>query len=255
MNGLRGARAVSNRGERLLGEAEALFLAEGFQHLSMDDLARRLRCSKRTLYEIAPSRDQFIELVIQRSSDRNARACDEAARRAPDWGAALAAYLDSVAESVLAASTQLVRDINSFPPTARLLVRARVQRVEAMKKIVDAGIREGYFGHVDSKLVAEVSLAGLARISDADFLATSRLSWSQALKIFFRLIITGLVPRKGEAAGSSHRRAKPIGAESNLVSRAAPERVRRARAEPQFHQRSRPPDDGVRAAADLAYKS
>ncbi|MGH7948520.1 MAG: TetR/AcrR family transcriptional regulator [Candidatus Binataceae bacterium] len=225
MNGPGGTGVVSHRAERLLGEAEALFLAEGFLHLSMDDLAKRLRCSKRTLYEIAASREEFIELVIERSIERNAREFEEAAKRARNWNGALEAYLDCVAESVRSASTQLVRDMNGFAPTARLLARARADRVEGLKRIVDSGIRDGQFGHVDSKLVAEVFLAGLTRISDADFLATTRLSWTQALKIFFRLIVTGLVPRNG-ATAPANRHTKT--SSSNAAKREA-ERARRMR--------------------------
>ena len=36
-----------------LDEAEALFLQQGFLHMSTDELAHPLRCSKRTLYTIA----------------------------------------------------------------------------------------------------------------------------------------------------------------------------------------------------------
>ncbi|MGH7865716.1 MAG: hypothetical protein ACREQB_12050, partial [Candidatus Binataceae bacterium] len=189
--------------------------------------ARRLRCSKRTLYEIAASRDEFIELVVQRSIDRNARAFEHAAKRARDRMAALEAYLDAVAESVRAASTQLVRDIHEFPPTARILAQARSDRVDGLKKIVDGGIRDGLFGHVDSKLVAEVFLAGLTRISDADFLATSRLTWTQALKIFFRLIVGGLTPRSAKHAIPALR-LKPTPVSSHAAKRVA-ERERRSR--------------------------
>ena len=39
---------------RVLDEAEELFAQEGFLHFSTDELARRLRCSKRTIYAVAP---------------------------------------------------------------------------------------------------------------------------------------------------------------------------------------------------------
>src|SRR5271170_8040684 len=57
---------TSSRLGRILREAEELFLQEGFLHFSMDELARRLRCSKRTIYKLASSRDRFIESIISR---------------------------------------------------------------------------------------------------------------------------------------------------------------------------------------------
>src|SRR5260221_12382599 len=52
------------RTRRVLDEAEVLFAQEGFLHFSTDELARRLRCSKRTIYAVAPGREKFFEAVI-----------------------------------------------------------------------------------------------------------------------------------------------------------------------------------------------
>ena len=41
-------RLLPVRVRRVLDEAEELFAREGFLHFSTDELARRLRCSKRT---------------------------------------------------------------------------------------------------------------------------------------------------------------------------------------------------------------
>ena len=38
----------------------ALFLDEGFAHLTLDDIAGRLRCSKSTLYTLAGSKEQLV---------------------------------------------------------------------------------------------------------------------------------------------------------------------------------------------------
>ena len=50
------------RGE-LFDSLLALFLAEGFAHLTLDDIAARLRCSKGTLYTLAGSKEQLVHAV------------------------------------------------------------------------------------------------------------------------------------------------------------------------------------------------
>src|ERR1700726_2162174 len=57
-------KSVPVRLQRVLDEAEELFAREGFLHFSTDELARRLRCSKRTIYAVAPGREKFFEAVI-----------------------------------------------------------------------------------------------------------------------------------------------------------------------------------------------
>ena len=56
----------SPRLERLLEELEHVFLHDGFLHFRTEELARRLHCSKRALYQIAPSREELFELVVER---------------------------------------------------------------------------------------------------------------------------------------------------------------------------------------------
>jgi AcrR family transcriptional regulator len=54
----------------LLDELERLFVAEGFAHLSVADLAARLRVSRSTLYRLATGKQELAELVISRMLDR-----------------------------------------------------------------------------------------------------------------------------------------------------------------------------------------
>ena len=42
----------------------ALLLAEGFSALTLDELAARLRCSKRTLYALAGSKEQLVRAAV-----------------------------------------------------------------------------------------------------------------------------------------------------------------------------------------------
>src|SRR5688500_9752306 len=57
----RGVRRQDDLVERLID----VFLREGFLELSIDDMARRLRCSKTTIYGIAPSKQQVIAVVVR----------------------------------------------------------------------------------------------------------------------------------------------------------------------------------------------
>ena len=52
------------RREQLFDALVELLLAEGFAHLTLDDLAARLRCSKRTLYALAGSKEQLVRAAV-----------------------------------------------------------------------------------------------------------------------------------------------------------------------------------------------
>ena len=48
----------------LLGSIEAIILSDGFARLCISDLAERLSCSKRTIYEIAPTKNALVLKVL-----------------------------------------------------------------------------------------------------------------------------------------------------------------------------------------------
>jgi AcrR family transcriptional regulator len=64
---------LSGRHRVMLDELEDLFLSAGFASSTMRDLAAHLRCSLRTLYEIAPSKQELVLLVLDRFFHRVGR--------------------------------------------------------------------------------------------------------------------------------------------------------------------------------------
>ena len=57
---VRRRRVDLERRAELLGALEELLLTEGFTALTVDDMARRLHCSKATLYSVASSKEQLV---------------------------------------------------------------------------------------------------------------------------------------------------------------------------------------------------
>ena len=72
-------RALTDRQRQLLDKMEHLF-AGGFATLTMAQLAARLNCSLRTLYALAPSRDELVLVVVDRNLWRVGRAARDAVR-------------------------------------------------------------------------------------------------------------------------------------------------------------------------------
>ena len=56
------AHATARRAE-LFDQLVALLLSEGFAHLTLDEIAARLRCSKSTLYTLAGSKEQLDKIA------------------------------------------------------------------------------------------------------------------------------------------------------------------------------------------------
>src|SRR3954453_3319269 len=100
---IRSTRGQARRDE-LLDELVTLVLAEGFGAFTLDDLARRLRCSKSTLYALAAGREQLVVAGVKRFFQRATVAVEERAAVPAAHRDQLSAYLLAVAEQLKPAS-------------------------------------------------------------------------------------------------------------------------------------------------------
>lgn len=115
------------RRAQVLRVAQELFTAEGFHHVSMDDIADRAEVSKPVLYRHFPSKlDLYLTVVDARGADLLSTV-DAAIARVPDARAAISgvvlAYLEFVDHTGEAAALLFESDVMHDPD-----VRARVER-------------------------------------------------------------------------------------------------------------------------------
>ncbi len=200
-------RALPKRLERVMEEAEALFVEEGFLHFGTMELARRLRCSKRALYSIAPTREKFFELILERHLARMNREMIAAAKAAPNCIAALCAPMETAIAAFGNESNRFNNDVKSFPAGVRVLKRTEKQRQRLTEEIIADAVRIGAFRKVDPHLVSAALQAAATRVTDPQFLSESTMTWAQALRETFRLFFHGLLQsRDAEELRERHGR-------------------------------------------------
>jgi|ERR1700683_3964506 len=204
-------RALRTRLERIIEEAESLFVEEGFLHFGTIELARRLRCSKRTLYSIAPTREKFFEVILERHLSRMNREMIAAAKAAPNCIAALCAPVETVITLFGNESDRFNHDLKTFPPGLRVLKRTEKQRLRLTEESIAQGVRIGAFRKVDPHLVAAALNAAAMRVTDPQFLSESTMTWAQALREVFRLFFQGLLhSRDAEELRERHGRSANV---------------------------------------------
>lgn len=214
-------RALPKRLVRVIEEAESLFVEEGFLHFSTMELASRLRCSKRALYSIAPTREKFFELILERHLARMNREMIAAAKAAPNCIAALCAPMETAIAAFGSESSRFNHDFKSFPAGLRVLKRTDKQRVRLTEESIAQGVRLGAFRKVDPHLVAAAVHAAAIHVTDPHFLSESTMTWAQALREVFRLFFQGLLQsRDGEELRERHGRSAGVrrGAERSAAA-------------------------------------
>jgi AcrR family transcriptional regulator len=199
----------TERVERLLDEAEALFIQEGFLHLSTDQLARLLHCSKRTLYTIARGREKFFGTVMTRRLSRLEREQIAKVEAAPNVEAAILVCVESMVETLESISVVYLRDLMRFPPGERAVRHTLTQMTDALTKVIEQGERENVFRKIAPRVVAEALLASVRRMIDPDFLAASRVTSAEAVRQVYQIFWFGLQTNQKAGAGVRAPRCAP----------------------------------------------
>lgn len=197
------ARATARRGTarrtQLFDDLVALLLAEGFAHLTVDEVAARLRCSKRTLYSVAASREQLVRAAVvhffRRATERveaAVAACDDPAER-------LAAYLRAVAEELRPASARFFDDVAADPAVAEIYERNTRAAARRVRELIDAGVAAGAFRDVHTGFVADVASATMVRIQQRQVAAATGLGDAEAYAQLADLLLHGILASRTSA--------------------------------------------------------
>jgi AcrR family transcriptional regulator len=196
-------RRGAARREELFDALVALLLAEGFAHLTLDDLAARLHCSKRTLYALAGSKEQLVRAAVVHFF-RGATDRVEAAVATPDDPAGrVGSYLRAVASELAPASARFFDDVAAFPPAAEVYERNTRAAARRVQQLVGAGVAAGAFRDVHAGFVADVVTAVMVRIQQRQVAASTGLDDAGAYARLAELLLHGLaVPDAAAGPGS-----------------------------------------------------
>lgn len=186
------ARRRSDRRSHLLDGLEAIFLEEGFRNVTVEQLASRLRCSRQTLYRLAPSKQEIFLAVLDRFLARIRTEGREAADAHSDPMERIEALLRPGITATVPASSRFTEDVDGYGPARHLLEEHQRERMRLLREIVEDGVRLGLFSDFHAPLVAEVMVAAVGRVSRPDFLAEAGLTMSEAFDECSRLIRRGL---------------------------------------------------------------
>ena len=180
------------RHSELFDALVTLLLAEGFAHLTLDDVAARLRCSKRTLYALAGSKEQLVRAAVVHFFERATSRVEAAVAACTDPEQRLAAYLRAVADELAAASARFVDDMAAFPPAAEVYARNTEAAARRVGELIAEGVDAGAFRDVPVSFAAEVITTTMVAIQQRRVAAATGLGDAEAYEALATLLLHGL---------------------------------------------------------------
>lgn len=180
----------------ILEGAIKLFKQYGIRSISMDEIARSIGISKKTLYQYVENKEDLIEKVISYVIDKN--TFDEIANsqnlNAIDLLLEISRMIMEVTREM---NPVVVFDLHKFYPTLyrMMFVKKRDLIYTDICKNFEQGIRENlYRNDIDVDLVARLYVQRLMDIHDPEFISAS---FSRIFNVMFDSHIRSIVNQQG----------------------------------------------------------
>jgi len=187
------ALQLSARQLELIDELEEHLRRGGLADLTMAEIAARTGCSLRTLYGIAPSKDELLLIVVDRRLRRIGRAAIETLDTAMAPLDGLRAYLRAANEAVQPEAVALSGDLAHVAGAEPLLASHEAYLVAVARSLLDRAVAEGHIAPVDTAAVAHV-LGGLGReFARPEVSAAASGSPKETADAITELILQGLL--------------------------------------------------------------
>ncbi|OYO07690.1 TetR family transcriptional regulator [Enemella evansiae] len=183
---------LTGRQEQLRDQLLRLFLAEGFVDFTLDDLAGKLGCSKRTLYALADSKEQLATSVTRLFFRRATNQVEAAIARLRSPERRVTGYLEAVAEALRPASRQFLNDLSRLTPTREIYVENTTAAAARLRSLVDEGTAAGAFREVQADFLVEVVTATMQRIGSGRVQSNTGLDDAEAYAQLAQLVLAAV---------------------------------------------------------------
>ncbi|GAA5048049.1 TetR/AcrR family transcriptional regulator [Nocardia callitridis] len=183
---------TTRRRTELFDAMVELFLAEGFAHLTLDDIAARLRCSKSTLYTLAGSKEQLVKAAAVHFFRSATEDVEQQITQIEGGRERIIAYLTAVGKALGAASDQFMSDLDALAPAREVYEQNTRIAAHRVAQLIDEGVANGEFRDVHAAFTAELTATMMARIQQGGVRAATGLDDADAYRELATLLTGGL---------------------------------------------------------------
>jgi TetR/AcrR family transcriptional regulator, cholesterol catabolism regulator len=186
--------------QEIISRSEQLFLRLGVRSVTMDDIARELGISKKTLYQHFDNKDTLVEEVISTHLEQKQDLMDhicESATDALDEIRSIGAFITATIEEV---SASALYDLQKYYRKSweLLMQKQDSHKLTCIMKNIDRGVGEGlYRSDLQPEIVAKIYAKATALIVDEISNSASRFSRRQLIWELHNYHIHAIATEKG----------------------------------------------------------
>lgn len=187
--------------EKILNVADELFIKYGVKSVTMDDIARELSISKKTIYQFFKDKNEIVKEFTLNQCNCRRDDFEDIPLKAKDSIEALVMVSSCIKENVLTLNPLLLTEIRKFYSDAWEIFEEFKTHTfyKSLEKTIIRGIREGYFRkEMDPEIIAIMRMELIQSSFDPKIYPPERFDFKEVQMQLLDHFINGLLTLKGQ---------------------------------------------------------
>ena len=186
--------------DKILYFTHAKFITEGFYKTTMDEIAKDLQVSKKTIYKHFESKEELLESVCTMRMDMIKQFMDDVANSPEDAITKFLRILNKQKSMAMNCSAVWFKDLQVHAPH----LRKRFDEVRSNKvtsllmKLLEQGKKEKVVENVPNDILITALNGALEAVTHADFILNSKYSFHEAMRITAEIFFNGFLTPLGK---------------------------------------------------------
>lgn len=185
--------------EKIVLLAREKFMKEGFYKTSMDELAKDLSMSKKTIYKYYDSKEKLIEAVFEELMSTVSKKMDAIIKGNDNTVTKIRAILELLGSLSMNMGEKWLSDMKLHAPHLWEKIEGfRTQKLNSnFKLIFEQGKKEGTIEDKPIDIILKIFVAAVRAVITPDFLVNSKYSFRDAVEVTFDILFNGILTEKG----------------------------------------------------------
>ena len=184
---------------KIIEYSKGIFLQNGFYKITMEEIARGLRVSKKTIYKHFPSKNSLVDAAVKMFQYSVKNRLTKIVKQEENAILKIKALTEIFADLSLKLNEKMLYDLQMHRP--ELWDKIEEFRSKLIKniweEIINQGKEEGYIIDKPNDIIITVIYSAIRSVINPTFLLNHNYSINEAFKITFDIIIMGLLTPKG----------------------------------------------------------
>ncbi|MCD6018269.1 MAG: transcriptional regulator [Bacteroidetes bacterium] len=186
--------------DKILKISLELFFKYGIKRVTMDDIAKELGMSKKTIYQYYKEKDDIVNQLCEVEMEKHKKKFEDVFSQSNDPIHEIMLISENMKEMMQHINPIFFLDLQKFHPTAFIQFQAFKENCafQDILRNIKKGKEEGYYkSDIDEEFAARYRLAQIDMLMFGNYFSFDKLSFSKSHELVLDMFVYGICTLKG----------------------------------------------------------